>query len=118
MLGFLIWDRPHRGMESRTRAIRFEDMHLAPEVMMRGLADWIGIPYHPCLLESTWNGAPYVIEIRGVSWCGPNPVNVKHRWKNLNPADRLLIFALLHDNFVAWNYPSPRAMYRLRSYHH
>jgi hypothetical protein len=64
------------------------------------------------LLESTWNGTPYVVQIRGVPWCGPNPANATRRWKNLNLADRLMMFALMHDNFSAWNYPSPRPMHR------
>ena len=41
----LSWDAGHRGLEKRTRAIRFEDMHLAPERTMRRLAEWLGVPY-------------------------------------------------------------------------
>jgi hypothetical protein len=101
------WDRAHDGMEARTRAIRFEDLHLAPEMTMRRLVNWLGIPYLPCLIESTWHRIPYVVKVRGVDVCGPNPANAQRRWKNLFFADRLLIFALMHDNFVAWNYPIP-----------
>jgi len=108
----LTWDRAHREMAARTRAIRFEDMHVAQEATMRQLADWLGIGYRPSLLQSTWNGTPYVVEIRGVPSCGPNPANALRRSKNLNPADRLLVFALLHDNFIAWNYPIPEALRR------
>jgi hypothetical protein len=110
--GLVTWDRAHRGMDARTRAIRFEDLHIAPEATMRRLADWLGIAYRPCLLESTWNRTPYVIEIRGVPCCGPDPANARRRWKNLNPLDRLLIFALLYDNFSSWNYPCPGPMRR------
>jgi Sulfotransferase family len=108
----LTWDRAHRGMEARTRAIRFEDLHLAPEATMRRLADWLGIPYLPCLVESTWNGTPWFVKVRGVVWCGSNPDNARRRSKNLHPADRLMIFALLRDNFIEWNYPSPTAIRR------
>ena len=107
------WDRSHRGMESRSRAIRFEDMHLALEPTMRRLAAWLDIPYRPSMLESTWNGTPYVVQIRGVAWCGPNPANARRRWKNLGLTDRLVLFALLHNNFIAWDYPSPKALNRL-----
>jgi hypothetical protein len=106
----LTWDRAHRGMEARTRAIRFEDLHLAPEATMRRVADWLGIPYVPCLIESTWNGTPWVVKVRGVAWCGSNPDNARRRSNNLDLADRLLMYALLRDNFIAWNYPSPKAM--------
>ena len=110
MIDLLAWDKPHRGMESRTRGIRFEDLHVAPEATMRGLAEWLGLSYQPCLLHSTWNGIPYVVQVRGVPSSGPNPANAVRRSKNLNLADRVLIFALLHANFVGWNYPSPRPM--------
>ncbi len=103
------WDRSHRGMEARTRAVRFEDMHLAPEATMRRVAEWVGIPYEPCLLQSTWNGNPYVVTIRGISWCGANPANAQRRSKNLRLTDRLLIFALMREHFSAWRYPIPRA---------
>lgn len=112
MLDLMAWDGPHRDMGGRTRAVRFEDMHVAPEATMRRLAQWLGIPYHSCLLDSTWNGSPYVVLVRGVPSCGPNPANAKRRSRNMSLIDRLMVFALLHDDFVAWNYPSPRAMRR------
>jgi hypothetical protein len=108
----LTWDCAHHGMGTRSRAIRFEDMHLAPKAIMDRLANWLGIPYHPCLIESTWNGTPYVVDIRGVRCCGATPANAKRRSKNLPLKDRLLVFALFHENFVKWNYPSPSAMRR------
>jgi Sulfotransferase family len=106
----LTWDCAHHGMGTRSRAIRFEDMHLAPKATMDRLANWLGIPYHPCLIESTWNGTPYVVDIRGVRCCGATPANAMRRSKNLPLKDRLLVFALFHENFVTWNYPSPSAM--------
>jgi len=103
----LAWDSGHRGMEARTRAVRFEDMHLTPAETMRRLAEWLGVPYHPSMIESTLNGNPYVVEGSGQSWIGSNPQSARRRSKNLNALDRLLVFALLHRNFMAWKYPSP-----------
>lgn len=103
------WDRSHLGMEGRTCAIRFEDLHLTPMETMRDLAQWLGVPYRPSLLESTFNGAPYVVGSGKAAWTGPNPANAVRRSKNLNWADRLMMFALLQENFDAWNYGSPRA---------
>jgi hypothetical protein len=110
----LSWDAGHRGLQERTRAIRFEDMHLAPERIMRRLAEWLAVPYRSCLLDSTLNGRPYVVEAGGRSWVGPNPANVRRRSKNLNTWDQLMAFSLLHRNFVEWDYPYPRFLrYRL-----
>jgi Sulfotransferase family len=110
----LSWDAGHRGLQERTRAIRFEDMHLAPERTMRRLAEWLGVPYRSCLLDSTLNGRPYVVEAGGRSWVGPNPDNARRRSKNLNALDRLMVFSVLHRNFVEWDYSHPRFLrYRL-----
>ena len=75
---------------------------------MRRLADWLDIPYRASLLESTYNGVPYVVESGGTTWVGANPANARRRWKHLGRLDRLMIFALFHKNFIAWKYPSPR----------
>jgi hypothetical protein len=104
----LSWDGGHGGLQARTRAIRFEDMHLTPEQTMRRLAEWLGVPYRPCMLDSTLNGRPYVVEAGGRSWVGPNPDNARRRSKNLNALDRLMVIAVLHRNFAEWNYPYPR----------
>jgi hypothetical protein len=104
----LSWDAGHRGLQERTRAVRFEDMHLAPERTMRHLAEWLGVPYRSCLLDSTLNGRPYVVEAGGRRWVGANPDNARRRSKNLNTLDRLMVFSVLHRNFVAWDYPYPR----------
>ena len=108
VLSFLAWDHPHRGLEARSRAVRFEDMHLAPDALMRRLAAWLKIADDPCLRQSTWLGKPYVVEVGGVPWCGPNPANAARRSRNLTAADRLVLFALLNENFRTWSYPSPR----------
>ncbi len=102
------WDRGHEGLEARTRAVRFEDLHLAPELIMRRLAEWLGIGYDPCLLRSTWNGEPYVVTARGVKWCGANPANAARRSRNLGATDRLLMLALMYDHLETWRYSAPR----------
>jgi hypothetical protein len=112
MLDLLAWDSGHKAMSDRTRAIRFEDMHAAAEPTMRKVANWLDIAYEPSLIESTWNGSPYVVMIRGVATCGANPANARRRSRNLSFSDCLLIFAFLHDNFVAWEYPYPKSVNR------
>ncbi len=107
MRTLLNWDRPHIGMDARTRAVRFEDLHLAPQATMQRLATWLGITYRPSMLESTFNGRPFVWQNGNTAWVGPNPDNARRRSKNLNRADRMLIFALLRRDFLLWGYPVP-----------
>lgn len=105
----LRWDRAHAGMEARSWALRFEDMHLTLEKTMHSVADWLAIPYQPSLLESTLNRRPYVVSKAGRSWRGANLASAQRRSNYLHRCDRALLFALFYDNFVAWGYPVPRA---------
>jgi hypothetical protein len=101
-------DRPHTGMESRTRAIRFEDLHCDIAQTMRDLSDWLGLPYKAALLESTFNGIPYVVTRDGKTWSGARPEQAQRRSRNISRADRTLLFALFYENFIAWNYRCPK----------
>jgi sulfotransferase family protein len=110
---YVIWnlsqrDVPHRGMESRTFAVRFEDLHLQPEATMRAVADRLGLPYRASLLESTFNGVPWVVQRGTNSWSGARPEQAVRDSRNISHTDQGLLFALLHEGFVAWNYPCPK----------
>jgi Sulfotransferase family len=102
------WDQPHEGMAARSRALRFEDLHLAPAQTMQRVAEWLGVPFRPCMLQSTFNGVPFVWKSEGGSWVGANPANAQRRSRNFTRLDRWLMFAVLRDNFLAWGYPLPR----------
>jgi hypothetical protein len=101
-------DRPHAGMESRTRTIRFEDLHRDPAETMRDLADWLGLPYQATLLDSTFNGIPWVVKRDGKAWSGQSLEQVRRQSGDLSRKDQALLFALFYDNFIDWNYPCPR----------
>jgi len=101
-------DRPHPGMESRSRAIRFEDLHCANAQTIRDLACWLGLPYQATLLQSTFNGSPYVVQRDGKAWSGPSLEQGKRQSKNLSLKDRAFLFASFYENFVEWNYPCPK----------
>jgi len=102
-------DRPHPGMEARTRAVRFEDMHCNLAETMRELAAWLGIGYRATLLESSFNGIPYVVTREGQSWSGSRPDKASPPVRHIAPRDRALVRALFYQDFLAWNYPCPRA---------
>jgi hypothetical protein len=114
VLDFLTrYDKPQTGMETRTRAVRFEDMHCDLARTMRDLSDWLGLSYQPILLESTFNGIPYVVKSDGKTWSGRRAEPVQRRSRHLSWKDRALLFALLYEDFVDWKYPCPR-MFRHR----
>jgi hypothetical protein len=103
-------DMPHAKMESRTRAIRFEDLHLHLEETMGAVAAWLGLPYRSSLLESTFNGVQWVWRPRTgtTTWSGARPAQAIRDSRNVSFTDRCLLFAVLYEDFVAWNYPCPR----------
>jgi hypothetical protein len=101
-------DRPQFGMESRTLAIRFEDLHCDLAETMRGLSTLLGLSYQPTLLESTFNGIPWVVKRDGIAWSGRRPEQALRNLKDLSPTDRVLLFALFYENCVSWDYPCPK----------
>ena len=110
---YVIWnlsqrDVPHRGMEQRTLAIRFEDLHLHPEQTMRALANWLGLPFRASMLQSTVNGVPWVVQRGTTSWSGARPEQAIRDSGNISFTDEGVLFALLNENFVAWDYPCPK----------
>lgn len=98
-------DKPHTGMEARSRAIRFEDLHLHLERTMCAIADWLDLPYRSSLLESTFNGVRWGVKREATSWSGANPDQAIRDSKNISFTDRCLLFAVLYEDFLAWNYP-------------
>jgi hypothetical protein len=98
------YDKPQPGMESRTRAIRFEDLHLHLEKTTIAVADWLGLPYRPSLHNSTFNGVPWVVTEGTNSWSGPRPEQAIRDTRNISFTDKCLLFAVFNEDFVAWNY--------------
>ncbi len=101
-------DRPHSGMESRTRTVRFEDLHRDSAQIMRDLSGWLGLPYRAALLDSTFNGIPYVVMRDGEAWSGSRLEQIQRRSSHFSLKDRALLFACFYENFVDWDYPCPR----------
>jgi hypothetical protein len=97
-------DVPHPGMESRTRAIRFEDLHTNTAEVIGRLADWLGLSHQASLLQSTFNGTPWVVGRAGVNWSGPRPEQALRSSQNISFTDKIMLFAMFYENFVAWNY--------------
>ncbi len=103
-----IQDAPHLNMESRTLAVRFEDMHLRVGETMSAVADWLGLPDQPLLLESTFSGRPWTVTRGTMIWSGAQPAQAVPDWRNVSFTDRCLLYAVLYEDFAAWNYPCPK----------
>jgi hypothetical protein len=75
---------------------------------MRDLSDWLGIAYEASLLVSTFNGIPYVVTAHGTTWSGPRPQKAGRTSRSISRKDRVLLYTLFYENFLAWNYPCPQ----------
>jgi hypothetical protein len=101
-------DQAHLGMESRTRTIRFEDLHSDLADTMGDLAEWLGLPFQPTLLNSTFNEIPWVVKRDGKAWSGRRLDQVQRQSWDLSARDRALLFSVFYENFVQWHYPCPK----------
>jgi hypothetical protein len=101
-------DMPHASMESRTLAVRFEDLHLHLEETMGAVAAWLGLLNRSSLLDSTFNGVPFVWRRGTTTWSGARPEQAIRDSRNVSFTDRCMLFAVLYEDFVAWNYPCPK----------
>jgi hypothetical protein len=101
-------DRAHTAMESRTRGVRFEDLHRDIATTMRDVSEWLGLSYQATLTESTFNGIPWVITRNGKAWSGSRLEQAQRDLRFISPKDRALLFALFYNNFAEWNYPHPK----------
>ncbi len=100
-------DVPQKRMEARTVAVRFEDLHMRLEGTIRAVANWLGLNYRPSLLQSTYNRLPWVVTRGENSWTGVRVEQTARDVTYTSFYDRALLFALLSEGFVAWNYPCP-----------
>jgi hypothetical protein len=108
IVSLILGDAPHLGMKSRTLAVRFEDLHVRLQETMQSLADWLGLPHRPSLLESTFSGRPWTVTQGTTTWSGARPSQAVRNCRYSSVTDRCLFFAVQYENFSEWNYPCPR----------
>jgi len=105
----LAWrDAFHAGLQDRSIIVRFEDLHTRPMQTMGRVARWLNLAEGRVLLESTFNGKPWIVESGGKTWTGARPEQVPRRSRNMSWVDRTVAFALFQENFARWDYPYPR----------
>lgn len=91
------------------RCLRLEDIHLDTDSTLHRLAAWLGIDFHPAMMESTINGKQLWFSMSATQ-TGPvtnfNPAIVKDRkWeKSYSAWDRWAIDALLDGRLEALGY--------------
>ncbi|OQX19090.1 MAG: hypothetical protein BWK76_05515 [Desulfobulbaceae bacterium A2] len=93
----------------RSRAVRLEDVKRRPRATLQALCQWLGIPWHDTLLNSTCDGLPHpgmLTPTGQVQGFATTALEKKHR-DILTAFDRLRLGILLHPKRRAWGYPAP-----------
>lgn len=110
----LITDRPLRGMRpywegvrGQTRGLKLESLHERPQATLENLCHWLGIPFHPALLSSTFNGKAWwnrpqaAHRVSGFSQAIP-----QQRFDEvINSFDRYRLGSLMAPLQRGWGYP-------------
>lgn len=87
------------------KGVRLEDLHHHPKGTMRAIANWLGLSWHDCLLDSTFAGHQWW-NIAGTNQVsGFNAVITAKKHTDLfNDFDRFRLNCLLADRKKAWGY--------------
>lgn len=92
--------------QSKSAAIRLEDLHKHPEDVMKSVCRWLELPWNDSLLKSTF---------QGLEWWGDTSSARKNgfveslpiRCSAFSAIDEFRLRVLLWPKFKAWNYQCP-----------
>jgi len=102
----------------RKIAVRFEDIHLHTEGLMRALCKEMSIQYNPCLLQSTKLGAPYNFTsgykkpIVGTDPVRAEAKNFKRDQTDMSAGMAAAVQELLAKEYALWGYPDHRSWFK------
>lgn len=103
------WKALQGRYQPRLYEMILEKLHAKPEAEMRKLAEWLQIAWHPCLLQSSFNGLAYwgdrraYQKIQGFSAAHP----LSDDWEScFGPLDKEILYALLPDDVKRQGYGS------------
>lgn len=105
--GYVYGDRPYFP-EKTAVAVRLEDLNARSRETLESVCRWLDIPWHDCLLSSTFNGKKWWNrpESPRLSGFGGALIGKQHdHWFNGFDAARLQ--GVLAEKLRIWNYPSP-----------
>jgi len=102
------WKELQKHYPSPLYEICLEKLHNSPESEMRKLAQWLKITWHPCLLESSFNGLAYWGDRRAhqkiQGFSASHPLSAD--WQSCFSAlDKQVLYALLDHDLHRQGYP-------------
>ncbi len=102
-------DRPYfEGLQDSCRAVRLEDLHSRPRETMQAICRWLGVPWHECLMESTFNGKKWWNRPESPRLSGFSSKLADRKSSHLlNSFDRMRVYAAINKKCSAWGYARP-----------
>lgn len=97
------------------RALRIEDLNRDTEKQMRALADFLGLSWHPCLLQSTFNGLAYGGDQLSIGQANATARQAPSSAESdaaLDPLDRYVLSGLLANFRREFDYGDTPALQR------
>lgn len=101
-----------------SRAIRLEDLHQNFEMTMRQLSQWLGIPWHPQLQQSTFNGLKWWNRQGSLFISGASQAILAQSYDSyFTWFDRFRFKMLSAKKYQCWQYPlQAPALLRIASF--
>jgi len=97
--------RIHPLLESRSKAVRFEDMHVRTSELTKSMAVWIGIDWDPVMLEPTVDGHAQLFPKDGKIISGLNKdIEKQQSARHFSFVDRLVFQSLNRVACEKWGY--------------
>ena len=90
----------------QSRAVRLEDLHMAPKRTMSAVCGWLGIPWDDALLQSTFNGMKFwndSTSVHQVSGFSKEIISQKHE-TYISHFDRFRYTVIFASRFQAFDY--------------
>ena len=101
-------DRPYREIHreiDQAKAIRLEDLHAQPENVMSSVVTWLGLPWHDCLLDSTFDGKIWWNRPESPKQHGfGGQMLSRNVVRRLSPLDRFRVSTIARPKARMWGY--------------
>lgn len=95
----------------RAKAVRLEDLHQRPEATLNSICQWIGIPWHPVLLTSTYDGKLWWNQPGKSRINGFGTVTIRQTHDDvISRSDRRRLALLMRDKHEVWRYELPASV--------
>ena len=104
------------GWENCTKAVKVEDLHHSPKETLDKIINWIDIPWHECLLQSSFLGVNWLFQPNKIYMEPFNPeiISIKKYTHLFTPLDHYRIAICFRKLYSAWGYKFPDKPTRLK----